>query len=378
MDFLPWTTFSRLVTRYGGNHRVRTLPCSDHFRILAFAQLTYRESLRDIEACLAAQAPNLYHLGIRAPVKRATLAEANERRDWRISAAFAQRLIAQARPLYADEELGLDLANTMYALDSTTVALCRSVFPWASFRATKAAIKLHTLLDLRGPLPRFLHVSAGRWHDVNMLDLLPPEPAAIYVMARGYLDFARLRARHQAGAFFVTRAKANTALRRLSSAPNDRPQGILCDQTVVLSGPSTHKKSPLHLRRVRFKDRASQQTRIFLTNLFGPAPTTICALYTARWQIELFFKWVKQHLRITQFYGTSENAVKAQIWVAVSVYVLVALLKKRLHLDLSLYTLLQILSVTLFEKTPLTKGFFDKRYRSDEGGLSNQLNLFHN
>ena len=378
MDFLPWTTFSRLVHRYGGNHRVRTLPCSDHFRILAFAQLTYRESLRDIEACLAAQAPKRYHMGIRSPVKRATLADANERRDWRIYAEFAQRLIAQARPLYAEEELGLDLANTIYALDSTTVDLCLSVFPWAPFRATKAAVKLHTLLDLRGPLPSFLHVSDGQWHDVNVLDLLSPEPAAIYVMDRGYLDFKRLLTLHQAGAFFVTRAKANTALRRLYSAPSDRTQGILCDHTVVLSEYYTHKKYPLQLRRVRFKDLDSKKTLIFLTNLFGPAPTTICALYKARWQIELFFKWVKQHLRIKQFYGTSENAVKAQIWVAVSVYVLVALIKKRLQLDLSLYTLLQILSVTLFEKTPLNKGFFDSKYRSEEDRLSNQLNLFHN
>lgn len=377
MDFLPWTTFSRLVARYGGNHRVRTLLCSDHFRILAFAQLTYRDSLRDIEACLAAQAPKLYHMGIRAPVKRATLADANDRRDWRIYADFAQRLIAQARPLYADEDLGVDLTNTVYALDSTTVDLCLSVFPWAPFRATKA-VKLHTLLDLRGPLPSFLHVSTGQWHDVNVLDLLSPEPAAIYVMDRAYLDFERLLALQQAGAFFVTRAKANTALRRLYSAPSDRTQGILCDQTVVLSGYYTHKKYPLHLRRVRVKDLDSQKTLIFLTNLFGPAPTTICALYKARWQIELFFKWVKQHLRIKQFYGTSENAVKPQIWVAVSVYVLVALLKKRLQLDLSLYTLLQILSVTLFEKTPLNKGFFDSEYRSEEDMLSNQLNLFHN
>lgn len=378
MDFLPWTTFTRIVDRYGGDHRVRTLPCSEHFRILAFAQLTYRESLRDIQACLSAQAAKLYHMGIRSPGKRATLADANERRDWRIYAAFAQRLIAQARPLYAEEELGLDLANAIYALASTTVDLCLSLFPWAPFRSPKAAVKLHTLLDLRGPLPSFLHVSDGHWHDVNVLDLLSPEPAAISVMDRGYLDFTRLLALPQAGAFFVTRAKANTTMRRLYSAPSDRPQGILCDQTVVLSGSYTHKKYSLQLRRVRFKDRDSQKTLIFLTNLFGPAPTTICSLYKARWQIELFFKWVKQHLRIKQFYGTSENAVKAQIWVAVSVYVLVALIKKRLQLDISLYTLLQILSVTLFEKTPLNKGFFDIRCRSEDEVLSKQLNLFHN
>ena len=340
--------------------------------------MTYRESLRDIQACLAAQSAKLYHMGIRAPVKRATLADANERRDWRIYADFAHRLIAQARPLYADEELGLDLANTIYALDSTTIDLCLSVFPWAPFRTTKAAIKLHTLLDLRGSLPSGLHVSAGQWHDVNMLDLLRPEPTAIYVMDRAYLDFTRLLALQQAGAFFVTRAKANTKLRRLYSSPSDRTQGILCDQTVVLAGPATHKKYPLHLRRVRFRDLDSQKTLVFLTNLVGPAPTTICALYKARWQVELFFKWIKQHLRITRFYGTSENAVKAPIWVAVSVYVLVALLKKRLRVDLSLYTLLQILSVTLFEKSPLNRDFFQLRRQSEDERLSNQLNLFHN
>ena len=376
MDFLPWTTFARIVTRYGGDYRVRTLPCTEHFRILAFAQLTYRESLRDIEACLSAQAGKLYHMGIRAPVKRATLADANERRDWRIYAEFAQRLIAQARHLYATEDLGLDLSNTVYALDSTTIDLCLALFPWAPFRPTTAAIKLHTLLDVCGAIPRFIYISDGRVHDVKALDLLRPEPAAIYVMDRGYLDFERLFTLHLAGAFFVTRARSNSDLRRVYSAPSDRAQGIICDQTVTLAGFYTHKRYPLPLRRIRFKDTESGQTLVFLTNLFGPPAAIICALYKARWRVELFFKWIKQHLRIKKFYGTSENAVKAQIWTAVSVYVLVAIVKKRLNLDVSLYTLLQILSVTLFEKIPLNKDFLDTTASTENDMCSNQLNLF--
>jgi hypothetical protein len=377
MDYLPWTTFTRIVARYGGDHRVRTLPCTEHFRILAFAQLTYRESLRDIEASLSAQTAKLYHMGIRSPVKRATLADANERRDWRIYAALAQRLIAQARSLYAREDLGLELSNTVYALDSTTIDLCLTLFPWAPFRRAKAAVKLHTLLDLRGNIPSVIHISDGKQHDVSMLDLLLPEPAAIYVMDRGYLDFERLFGLHQAGAFFVTRAKANTDFRRLYSAPSEREQGIICDQTIALSGFYSHQHYPMHLRRIRFKDGESGKSLVFLTNLFGlPAPT-ICALYKARWQVELFFKWIKQHLRIKQFYGTSENAVKTQIWSAVSIYVLVAIVKRRLNLDVSLYTLLQIFSVTLFEKIPLNnKDFLDANSRSEDGMFANQLNLF--
>jgi len=378
MDFLPWTTFTRIVERYGGNHRVRTLPCAEHFRILAFAQLTYRESLRDIEACFTAQSAKLYHMGIRSPIKRSTLADANEQRDWRIYAEFAQRLITQARKLYANEDLALDLSNTVYALDSTTIDLCLSLFPWAPFRSTKAAVKMHTLLDLRGNIPSFIHVSDGKLHDVNVLDLMIPEPAAIYVMDRAYLDFERLCMLHDAGAFFVTRAKSNTDLRRIYSAPNDRTQGIICDQTVALSGFYSHKYYPHHLRRIRFKDPQTGKAFIFLTNLFGPPPTTICELYKSRWQVELFFKWIKQHLRIKKFYGTSENAVKAQIWVAVSVYLLVAIIKKRLGLDASLYTLLQVFSVTLFEKIPLNKDFLDARHTSEDDMLSNQLNLFNN
>jgi len=376
MDCLPWTTFARIVTRYDGDYRVRTLPCTEHFRILAFAQLTYRESLRDIEVCLSAQAAKLYHMGLRTPVKRATLAEANERRDWRIYADFAQRLITQARTLYKTDDLGLDLSNTVYALDATTIDLCLALFPWASFRRTKAAVKLHTVLDLRGAIPSFIHISDGKLHDVHALDLLLPEPGAIYVMDRGYLDFERLFTLHQAGAFFVTRLKSNTNVRRIYSAPSDRAQGIVCDQTLVLSGFYTQQKYPLHLRRIRFKDLESGKTLVFLTNLFGPSAATICALYKARWRVELFFKWIKQHLRIKKFYGTSANAVKVQIWTAVSVYVLVAIVKKRFNLDASLYTLLQIFSVTLFEKIPLNTDFLDGNHRSEDELFRNQLNLF--
>ena len=378
MDFLPWKTFHRLVARYDGDYRVRTLPCAEHFRGLAFAQLTYRESLRDIEACLPAQSAKLYHMGIRSTIKRSTLADANERRDWRIYAEFAQRLIAQARKLYAEEDLGLDLSNTVYALDSTTIDLCLSLFPWAPFRSTKAAVKMHTLLDLRGNIPSFIHISDGKLHDVNVLDMMIPEPAAIYVMDRAYLDFERLFGLHEAGAFFVTRAKSNAGLRRIYSAPSDRAHGIICDQTVALSGFYSQKHYPHHLRRIRFKDPETEKTLIFLTNLFGPPPMTICELYKARWQIELFFKWIKQHLRIKKFYGNSENAVKVQIWTAVSTYVLVAIIKKRLNLDTSLYTLLQVFSVTLFEKIPLNTDLFKSTDLSEDDMFSNQLNLFSN
>lgn len=378
MDFLPWTTFTRIVGRYGGDYRVRTLPCAEHFRILAFAQLTYRESLRDIDACLSAQSAKLYHMVIRSPIKRSTLADANEGRDWRIYAEFAQRLIAQARKLCAEEDLGLDLSNTVYALDSPTIHLCLSLFPWAPFRATKAAVKMHTLLDLRGNIPSFIHVSDGKLHDANALDFMIPEPAAIYVMDRAYLDFERLFTLHQAGAFFVTRAKSNTDLRRIYSAPSDRALGIICDQTVVLSGFYSQKSYPHLLRRIRFKDPETEKTLIFLTNLFGPPPTTICERYKARWQVELFFKWIKQHLRIKNFYGTSDNAVKVRIWTAVSVYVLVAIIRKRLNLNASLYTLLQEFSVTLFEKTPLNEDFFDTNHILEEEMISNQPNLFNN
>ena len=376
MDFLPWSTFTRLVERYDGDHRVRTLACAEQYRAMAFAQLTYRESLRDIETCLSAQASKLYHMGFREPVRRSTLADANELRDWRIYAEFAQRLIVQARRLYANQSLGLDLDNTVYALDATTIDLCLSVFPWAHFRTTKAAVKMHTLLDLRGNIPSFIHVSDGKLHDVHALDLLVPEPGAIYVMDRGYVDFARLHALHLAGAFFVTRAKSNMVARRVYSGPSDRANGIVCDQKIALTGVQTSQHYPEHLRRVRFKDAETGKTLVFLTNQFTLPPATICKLYKSRWQIELFFKWIKQHLRIKQFYGTSENAVKTQIWIAVSVYVLVAIVKKRLDLDAPLYTLLQILSLTLFEKMPILQALTLEKSQTDDLQIGNQLNLF--
>jgi hypothetical protein len=376
MDFLPWTTFARYVKRYGGDRGVRTLPCAEQFRIMAFAQLTYRESLRDIEVCLSAQAGKLYHMGLREAVKRSTLADANESRDWRIYANFAQRLIDQARKLYVQEDLGLELSNTVYALDSTTIDLCLSVFPWAHFRSTKAAVKMHTLLDLRGSIPSFIHISNGKLHDVHALDLLLPEAGAFYVMDRGYVDFARLHALHLAGSFFVTRAKSNMDAHRVYSSATDRSTGVICDQAIALDGFYTRQDYPEHLRRVRFKDPESGKTLVFLTNQMTLPALTICALYKNRWQVELFFKWIKQHLRIKRFFGTSENAVKSQIWIAVSVYVLVAIVKKRLNLDVSLYTLLQILSVTLFEKMPLQQAFLASDSSSDSTMLNNQLNLF--
>jgi hypothetical protein len=376
MDFLPWTTFARYVKRYGGDRGVRTLPCAEQFRIMAFAQLTYRESLRDIEVCLSAQAGKLYHMGLREAVKRSTLADANESRDWRIYANFAQRLIDQARKLYVQEDLGLELSNTVYALDSTTIDLCLSVFPWAHFRSTKAAVKMHTLLDLRGSIPSFIHISNGKLHDVHALDLLLPEAGAFYVMDRGYVDFARLHALHLAGSFFVTRAKSNMDAHRVYSSATDRSTGVICDQAIALDGFYTRQDYPEHLRRVRFKDPESGKTLVFLTNQMTLPALTICALYKNRWQVELFFKWIKQHLRIKRFFGTSENAVKSQIWIAVSVYVLVAIVKKRLNLDVSLYTLLQILSVTLFEKMPLQQAFLASDSSSDSTMPNNQLNLF--
>ena len=376
MDFLPWTTFTRLVSRYGGDRYAKSLTCAEQFRVMAFAQLTYRESLRDIEVCLSAQSAKLYHMGFRQEIKRSTLADANESRDWRIHAEFAQRLIAQARKLYVGEALDFELENTAYALDSTTIDLCLSVFPWAPFRTTKAAVKMHTLLDLRGNIPTFIHISDGKLHDVNVLDVLVPEAGAIYVMDRGYLDFKRLHTFHQASAFFVTRAKSNMDARRIYSATTDRSIGIMCDQTIALNGYYSSRDYPAHLRRIRFKDPETGKALVFLTNNFALPATTICALYKARWQVELFFKWIKQHLRIKRFFGTSENAVKSQIWIAVSVYVLVAIIKKRLNLDASLYTLLQILSVTLFEKMPLQQAFTTNAFEENQTKSSSQLILF--
>jgi len=376
MDFLPWKTFHRIVARHDGDRYVKSLTCADQFRVMAFAQLTYRESLRDIEVCLSAQVTKLYHMGLRQEIKRSTLADANETRNWLIHAEFAQRLIVQARKLYAGDSFGIELENTAYALDSTTIDLCLSLFPWALFRTTKSAVKMHTLLDLRGNIPSFIHISDGKLGDVKALDILVLEAGAIYVMDRGYLDFARLYMMYQAQAFFVTRAKSNTQLQRVYSAAVDRSTGIICDQTIALTGTTSHKDYPEHLRRIRFKDPETGKTLVFLTNNFALPATTICALYKARWQVELFFKWIKQHLRIKKFYGNTENAVKSQIWIAVSVYVLVAIVKKRLNLDASLYTLLQILSVTLFEKMPLQQAFPGSDYKSEQGDDCNQMNLF--
>jgi hypothetical protein len=375
MDFVPWTSFRRIVTRYGGDHRVRTLNCSEQFRVMAFAQLTWRESLRDIEVCLSAQASKLYHMGLREAVARSTLADANELRDWRIWADLAQVLIRRARRLYAEDSLALELANTIYALDSTTIDLCLSVFPWARLCSTQAAVKMHTLLDLRGNIPSFIHISDGKLHDVNVLDLLVPEPGAFYVMDRGYIDYSRLFVLHQAGAFFVIRAKSNMDARRIYSAIADRSAGVICDQTIAFNGLHASKDYPEQLRRIRFKVPESGKTLVFLTNNTALPALTICALYKSRWQVELFFKWVKQHLRIKRFYGTSENAVKTQIWIAVAAYLLVAIAKKELRLNASLYTLLQVLSVTIFEKKSLQQALIDRAPFTINSDSSNQLKL---
>jgi hypothetical protein len=376
MDHLPLHTFRRIVTRYAGDHKVKSFSCLDHFLCMAFAQLTFRESLRDIETCLRAQQSKLYHLGIRSTVARNTLANANAVRDWRIYADFAQSLISIARPLYVDDSFGVDLKNTVYALDTTTIDLCLSVFPWAPFRSAKAAVKMHTLLDLRGNIPSFIHISDGKMHEVNVLDQLLPEAGAFYIMDRGFTDFARLFRFHEASSFFVIRAKSNLKAQRRYSNPVDRSTGLICDQTVVFTGFYAHKDFEAPLRRIRFKDFETNKTLVFLTNNFSLPALTITELYRCRWQVELFFKWIKQHLRIKAFFGTSENAVKTQIWIAVSVYVLVAIVKKRLNLSASLYEILQILSLTLFERIPmdqlLTKFVTDEIQSTSE----NQLFLF--
>lgn len=373
---LPLTTFRRCVARYGGEHKVKTFSCLDQYLCMTFAQLTYRESLRDIEACLRAQADKLYHMGIRSRVSRSTLADANEVRDWRIYADYAQSLIGIARRLYAGEPFGVDLNNTVYALDASTIDLCLSVFGWAPFRATKAAIKLHTLLDLRGNIPTFLHISDGKLHDVNVLDLLLPEPGAFYIMDRGYIDFERLHRLHAAGSFFVTRAKSNLKAQRRYSHPVDRNTGLICDQTIVLTGFYSRQDFDTPLRRIKFKDPETGKRLVFLTNNFALPAITIADLYRCRWQVELFFKWIKQHLRIKVFFGTSENAVKTQIWIAVSVYVLVAIVKKRLNLSASLYEMLQILSLTMFERIPLDQLLSNIVTDDIQRLAANQLNLF--
>jgi hypothetical protein len=375
MDHLPWKSFGRIVDRYGGDHRVREFSCANQFRCMAFAQFTYRESLRDIATCLRAQCAKLYHLGIRGTVARSTLADANEARDWRIYAEFAQHLIGIARRLYLDEPFGVDLKETVYALDSTTIDLCLTLFPWAPFRANKAAIKLHTLIDLRGNIPSFIHISDGKLHDVNVLDELLPEPGAFYVMDRGYLDFERLHRLHLANAFFVTRAKSNLKAKRRYSRAVDRSTGLICDQTITLTVFYSKTGYPETLRRIRFKTEDGK-TLVFLTNNFALPALTITELYRCRWQVELFFKWIKQHLRIKSFFGTSENAVKTQVWIAVSVYVLVAIVRKRLRIDASLYETLQILSLTMFETTPLDQLLRLDPHDTILSNMPNQLNLF--
>ena len=376
MEFVPWTSFARIVQHYRGNAGVRTFSCAEQFRAMAFAQLTWRESLRDIEVSLSANANKLYAMGFRSPVRRSTLADANESRDWRIWSDLAALLIRRARKLYASEPLGVALNNTVYALDSTTIDLCLSLFDWAPFRSTKAAIKLHTLLDLRGNIPTFIHISNGKLHDVNVLDILPIEAGAFYVMDRGYVDFARLYAMHQGGAFFVTRAKTGMNARRVYSAPTERTSGVICDQRVMLGSFYAARDYPEHLRRVRFKDPESGKTLVFVTNNTSLPALTIAALYKSRWQVELFFKWIKQHLRIKKFLGTSKNAVKTQIWCAVATYVLIAIVKKELQLDASLYTCLQILSVSLFEKSQLSCALQPDACQTEPAPLANQLILF--
>jgi len=378
MDFLPRDQFQQCVRRYNGNHKIKTFSCLDQYLAMAFAQLTARESLRDIEACLRTFGPKLYHAGFRCKrISRNTLANANQVRPWRIYADFAQSLIATATELYSDTDLGLDLDNTIYALDSTTIALCMSLFPWATFRRAKSTVKMHTLLNLKGSIPEFIRITEASVHDVNILDDLPILSSAIYLFDLGYLDFGRLFAMHQAGAFFVTRAQVNTRYHRVYSHRIDKATGLICDQTIRMKSFYVAKKYPDQLRRVRYNDPETGKRLVFLTNLFQPSAMTIAMLYRNRWRVELFFKWIKQHLRIKRFFGTSPNAVKTQIWIAVSVYVLVAIVKKQLAPERNLYTLLQILSLSLFEKMPILQAFSQQEYKTVIGDNDNQLNLFN-
>jgi len=378
MEYLPHKEFSRCVDRYGGERYVNRFSCMDQFLCMVFAQITYRESLRDIECCLRAHQAKLYHMGLRGHVSRSTLAHANERRDWRIWADFAQTLIRTARQLYANHSFGVELNQTVYAFDSTMIDLCLSLFPWARFRKTKAAIKAHTLLDLRGSLPCFIHVTTGAVHDVNVLDLLPLNPGCFYILDRGYLDFGRLHSLTRSSAFFVTRTKRNTRYRRLCSQWVNKKSGLRCDQTVVLTGFYAKRDYPDKLRIVKYVDLGTGKRFTFLTNNFCISALTVAELYKCRWQVELFFKWLKQHLRIKAFFGTTENAVKTQVWIAVSVYVLVAITKKRLNLtDASLYTILQILSVSLFEKKPILQALIPEPYLNLDEDAANQLELFN-
>jgi hypothetical protein len=375
MEFFPSYEFRKCVERYNGNYKVISFTCLDQFLCMAFAQLTYRESLRDIEACLRGAKPKLYHMGIRSKVSRNTIAHANETRDWRIYADFAQVLIKIARELYAEEDFGLELDQTVYAFDSTILDLCLSVFPWATFRKGKAGIKLHTLLDLKGNIPVIIRITPAIIHDVNILDDLHFEAGAIYVFDRAYVDFARLYRIHQSRAFFLSRAKSNFVFKRLYSQPVDKPSGLRADQIIMVTGFYTLKDYPEKLRRIRYYDATTKKRFVFLTNNFDLPAITIAQLYKCRWQVELFFKWIKQHLRIKAFYGTTENAVKTQIWIAISIYVLVAIVKKRLKIDRSLYTILQILSVSLFEKTPILQVLSATDYENDTPDDDNQLNL---
>ena len=377
MNHLPLHDFRKCVRKYHGDHKIKSFSCLDQFLSLAFAQLTYRESLRDIEVCLRSQKNKLYHMGIRSQISRNTLANANNQRNWRLYADFAQALIHTARDLYLDDDFGVELDETVYALDSTTIDLCLAVFPWARFRKTKAAIKLHTLLDLRGSIPTFISITDGKVADVNILDQIIPEAGSYCVMDRGYLDFFRLYQIHSRLAFFVTRAKSNINFKRIYSHAIDKDTGLLCDQTIGLTNVYAAKNYPDKLRLVKFFDSITKKRLTFLTNNFSLPALTIAQLYKSRWQVELFFKWIKQHLRIKKFYGTSENAVKTQVWTAVSVYVLVATLKKRLKLDHSLYTILQVLSVNVFEKTPILQLFADDDSKMPESDAPNQLNLFN-
>jgi len=377
MDFLPSKAFQRCVKRYQGDYKLKSFSCWDQFLCMTFAQLTYRESLRDIEACLRAQQTKLYHLGIRGQVSRNTLAHANSVRDWRIYADFAQVLITRARVLYADDSFGVELAQTVYALDATTIDLCLALFPWAKFRKNKGAVKLHTLLDLRGSIPTVVIITHGKVHEVNILDQLSFEAGAFYVMDRGYLDFRRLYKLQMASAFFVTRARKRFDFQRLYSQPVDRTTGVICDQIVTLVNPVPRQGYPEKLRRIRYRDALTNQSLVFLTNNFSLPPLTIAQLYRSRWQVELFFKWIKQHLRIKNFYGTSENALRTQIWIAISVYVLVAIVKKELHLQGSLYRMLQICSVTLFEKTPISQALSLADDQTDLDDPCKQLILFN-
>ena len=376
MEYLPLHTFRRCVQRYPSKYPTKTFSHLDQFLCMAFAQLTYRESLRDIETCLRAHQAKLYHLGIRGNIAKSTLADANEQRDCRIYADFAMSLIQIARKLYASDRFAVELEQTVYALDTTTIDLCLSVFPWARFRQAKAAVKLHTLLDLRGNIPTFIHISDGKMHEVNVLDILIPEAGSFYIMDRGFTDFARWFVLHQAQAFFVIRGKSNLIFRRVYSRSVDKFTGLRCDQTIALTAPKGTKDYPQHLRRIKFYDAEHDKDLVFLTNNFDLPALTIAQLYRCRWQVELFFKWIKQHLRIKKFYGITENAVKTQIWIAIAVYVLVAIVKKRRNTEASLYTILKILSLTLFEKTPLDQLLKNTEIQMNMPQNNNQLNLF--